>query len=98
MRTIFICLIFVAMTLTVVDYGTSYAAIQTGRYGEGNSLVRWYVEKPVLAIPIITLTNYGAGYTLDGLWKDNKTVAWIAVGGLILLKGYVLIHNARVTR
>jgi hypothetical protein len=95
-NTAFMLIVFSVLSLTVVDYGLTSNALATGRYGEANGLVRWYVEKPALAIPIISITNYGGAYALTGLFKDNKTLAWILAGGLFILKGYIVYHNIKV--
>jgi len=95
-HTIFLLTLFAVVTSTYVDYSMSYNAISTGRYSERNPLTRSFVMRPAIAIPIITLTGGGLAMGLDGLYKHNKTVAWIVVGLLFVAKGYIIWHNIRV--
>ena len=98
MKLLFLSVIFVIMASTYIDYGITYSALQTGRYAEGNPITKWFVNRPYIAIPIITFTNAGFGLVSEGLYKDSKTMAWIVAGLLIILKGYVLWHNIHLLR
>ena len=97
-KTVFLTIVFTLVASTYIDYSMSYNAIQTGHYAESNPFTKSIVSRPALALPIITITGGGLCYGLEHLYKDNKTAAWVIVGMLTIVKGYVIWHNVKVLR
>ena len=97
-KTAFLFIVFTLASSTYIDYAMSYDAISSGKYYEANPFVRSFVMKPYIALPVITASNVCICLGLEHLYKENKTVSWILVGMLFLVKGYVIWHNLRVLR
>ena len=81
---------------TMADYAITTHALSTGMFAEGNKLASWYVGKPAIAVPIILGITAASSAALYGLYKKNKTVAYILAGTLFLVRGYVIYHNLRL--
>ena len=98
MRTAFIVVVFLIMSLTIVDFSMTDHALSTGRYREANPIARFYVTKPALSVPIISFGNYATSSALINLHEKSRTWAWAAAGALVVGKIFVLSHNAKVLR
>jgi len=80
------------------DYCMTAWAVTSGYYEEANPLAAWYVHKSYLAIPILAGMDLLVHGVLNGLYRDNKTLAWAVLIALNVTRAYVLYHNLRQAR
>ena len=94
----FVIVVFLIVAMNVVDFGMSYQAVSSGAYRELNPIGRLYLTRPVIAIPLVSVGNYGVSSALISLHGKSKATAWIAAGVLVLAHSFVIIHNARIMK
>ena len=86
---------YIAMTWT--DFTLTYTLFDEGGY-EKNPLSKWYIEKPGLAIAVLTIDNVIVNWGCRKLYKANKTVGILTLVAVNIVKGYVLYLNIRELR
>jgi hypothetical protein len=93
---------FRAVTFTLAvstwwDYGiTAHALAQSPSLREGNPLTSWFLENRAAAYAINFSVTVILTKALDGLYQNNKTLAWITAGLFFVVKAYVFYHNLRL--
>ena len=85
--------LFTLATQTMVDYSITTYALKTGDFIEANPLASWYVSNPHISVPIILGVTYLTSKVLLSIGRDNKTLALIIAGTLILARGLIIYHN-----
>ena len=81
-----------------IDLGMTYRALKNDSIGESNSFARYLLDRPALAVVFTAASQAAWWFFVDGLYKRNKTLAWIFMGVSVAFRGYILIHNLSVLR
>jgi len=94
-NTIFKSLQISYVGMDYADVGITTCALWRGAT-EANPLTKWYANNPPLMIGLHTLGNAFIVKLTSGLYKKNKTLAWVMIIGLNMVKAYVIYHNLRL--
>lgn len=83
--------------MTLADFSMTTVALNRYRMymGEANPIARAYVEKPEIAVPFLLIHDISVHVFGDWLYKKNKTLAYVFIGVLTLVRVYVMYENVR---
>ena len=87
-----------SLILPWVDYGMTVFALKYGGGDiyEANPVTRMYVDRPMIAIPVILLSTYAFNLVTDWIWKEDRTIAIVLQVLNVVARSVVIYLNMRV--
>jgi hypothetical protein len=95
-RSMFTASLWTQVGLNAADYFTTVKALKIPGLAEGNPIMKPFVKNPYVFAAVKTGLTALTHYSLKGLYKRNKTAAWIVSLASNLALSYVVANNMRM--
>jgi len=80
------------------DTVLTYDALWNRGCKERNPIVGLYINKPVVTLAVDMVLVWGCIKLGDKLYKIDKRLGWLFVGGIYLVQGYMLYQHWQIRR
>jgi len=77
------------------DFTTTQIALHSQRYVEKNPLASLHVRSVPLSFVCYTGAAVAGDLLFPVLYRESKTLAYVLVAALVVVRGYAIYHNIR---